>query len=403
MRTSGIPVPQNDERRKVWNRQGHSKHRTMNFLLVGAAYSDNLGDGAICQTMRHILSQYGDVILYDIYGRSDYPQHSQINVSNVKKRYYKSRTELIIRKTALSLGVWPNLKSTERKLAEADRKLKEIAETNRTDAIVFAGGALFKGVFLNYINQVLINNTGKAPVFFHSCGIDAGMKPIEWRYLKQLLEDRSVKRISLRDGLPLFRRKITGIDAYDSMDPAVLANSVYPGASERNGIGLGIMLCHHIGFGTQVRFWKNLISLFRDSGLNWKLFTNGSFEDQAFAEYIVQASHMPPEVLVSRPQRPEELYFTISGFEHIISMRLHSIILSYASSTPAIAIAWDDKVRAFCQKTGREKYCLPFSTPADEIMETLRDMMGAEKETPVDPKIEKSIYDNINTFLKENG
>lgn len=373
------------------------------ILLVGAIYSDNLGDGAICQTMENLLSKSYQVHLLDIYGRIDYPTPETTKMANIEKYFRNAVVKIGLRKKVLSLGIWPSTFKTKERIQRVGKRVDEILAEQKIDAIVFAGGALLKGIFLNYIEEIQNHNSEHVPVFFNACGVDTEMLPVEWSHLDKILNHTDVKGISLRDGHELLAKKYPKLYFMNTMDPAVCANRIYKNNLSRSNIGLGIMLSHKHKFQQQVFFWKSLIERLNAEKREWMFFTNGSPEDYNFAIYILNLMGESREHLVDRPTEPSELYTLISGFEMVISMRLHSHILAYSSDTPSIGISWDKKVDAFFQKVGKAVDCFDLSASADDVFSRIT---AIEKEPLCyenHKEIERMVDGNVSALIQKIG
>jgi hypothetical protein len=346
------------------------------ILLIGASFSDNLGDGALCETMQSLLGAQFNVTLLDIYGRQDYPRQSSICADTVEAHYQKACAKIKARNLVLGLGVWPNTSGTKAKLERLANRMEELSGSEGFDAIVFGGGALFKGVFLNYMEQIFRSNKNRVPVIFNACGVDYGMLPVEWKRLGAMLSNDCVRRISVRDGGDLLLQKYPALTFTDSIDPAVMADTVYEPAAAREDVGVGIMLSHKYGYRQQMAFWLGVLRALEEKQLPWRAFTNGGFEDQAFAEAVLREGQFPAERLLPRPTEPKALYEALSGFRAILSMRLHSIILSYAARTPAVAVVWDEKVTAFCKKIGTADSCFSMDTEPERLVKALEQALA---------------------------
>lgn len=338
------------------------------ILLIGAVYSDNLGDGAICQTMAGLLSESSQVYLMDIYGRTGYSYPTLMRINNIEIYFKKSVFKIGVRHAVLGLGIWPSTPKTKKKMQRVGEQVDTITSERTIDAIVFAGGALLKGVFLNYIYEILIHNKKNIPVYFNSCGVDGEMLPVEWMKLDMILDNENVKWISLRDGYEQFIRRYPNKVIMEAMDPAICANRIYKKSEAQAYIGLGVMISHKYKFKQQVSFWESLIKRLNHEGYQWKLFTNGSYEDQSFAIYILNRLAESTEHLIERPNDPSILYSVISGFDVIVSMRLHSHILAYSSGTPSIAVSWDNKIGEFFKKIDKSSNCLDFPASAGDVI-----------------------------------
>ena len=71
--------------------------RQKKILLIGELYSDNLGDGIICNTVKNILKN-NDIQMIDLSGKKDYCKKNQnfvFSKKNVEKeKYFNKRKEI---------------------------------------------------------------------------------------------------------------------------------------------------------------------------------------------------------------------------------------------------------------------------------------------------------------------
>ena len=366
------------------------------ILLIGAIYYRNLGDAALCYAARGLLSEHFEVSLLDIYGRTEFPPVPPVSADNCRKEYKHIVRRIRLRDLLLRFGIVPFDSRKKQMFERVEQQLTEEIEREKPAAIVFAGGALLKGVFLNSIERIVaIAERFDIPVLFNACGVDAAMRPAEWEKLGSILRNRSVRYVSVRDGYPLLRAKFPDVELHETFDPALCAGRFFRPAAEKKGIGLGIMLSHNFDFEMQSAFWGRLMQKLNAEGREWRLFTNGAPADQNFAAYLLRENRESGDRLMSCPVTPEDLYRTISSFEGIVSMRLHSHILAYASGTPSVAVSWDRKLDDFFAKIEKPENCLTFSAGAEEILRVLDASLAdadafrgqAERERQVDTNI----------------
>ena len=104
-----------------------------------------------------------------------------------------------------------------------------------------------------------------------------------------------------------------------------------------------------------------LIRALLTSNYNWKAFTNGSPYDQAYAEKLLSVAGIPTEkigeYLIDRPETAEELVKSITGFQKIISFRMHSQIVAASFGIASFGYAWDEKVVTLYEKLGFPQGC----------------------------------------------
>jgi polysaccharide pyruvyl transferase WcaK-like protein len=62
--------------------------------------------------------------------------------------------------------------------------------------------------------------------------------------------------------------------------------------------------------------------------------------------------------LIKEPQQIQSFYYLLRDTEFVISMRLHSAILSAAQNKPSIALSYSPKVKEFMRSLGMEELVL---------------------------------------------
>ena len=350
-------------------------------LVIGEWYSDNLGDGVLCEIVSALLSKYcadKKIIKFDMSLRNDYPENKGIRF-DVKKK------ELVyIRSTVEQILLIKQKKAYDRKIenlfAEYELKLQRVVSQVMPKAIVFAGGQMLMETFITRIEQTIrIAEEHHVHVFFNACGCANKMSRLLKDRLCAALESDYVTMISVRDGYKTLS-SIVKKEISDTIDTAILSDDFYFCASAKEKIGYGIMFSRHQSAIQQVVFWRKLLEESKKKGINFQLFCNGSLWDHAFAKYIIKTSNLDESsYLAERPQKPEELVKLITGYKVIISMRLHSLIIAYSSDVPAIAIAWDEKVREFYRKTENSEYCMDLDCSISKLIRSITSIQDEDK------------------------
>lgn len=339
------------------------------IILIGALYYDNLGDPALIETTQRLLEDKYRVEVIDIYGRGHLEKRHMYDTSLCFSNYKKINLKGNVRSLLLELGIDHVTASKKSQCQNVSKMLSNSITTEFPDAIVFAGGAIFKGVFLHPMENIMkIAEKENIPVIFNACGIDSNMFKKEWVLLGRILRSPVVRYISVRDGKKLLTSHYPDIAFNEVVDTAVCANRIYQKAERRNKVGLGIMLFKEIGFDKQVTFWTELVKELDRNKVDWEMFTNGIVDDQVFAGYLLERLGKDNSNLHARCLNADELFKTISSYQMIVSMRLHSLILAYSSATPFVAIAWDKKVNEFCCKIQKEKYCCSLNSATGEVV-----------------------------------
>lgn len=361
------------------------------LLLIGEMYSENLGDGIICETVNNLFKEQYDVKILDLSGRKKYiPSNNTFNFFKENIQYLKS----ILKKVIYRIGFKGNGKKSQKIYNEFIKNFDKLAKDTCFDTIIFVGGQLFIDVFINqiqYVCQYAKENNKK--VVFNSCGTG---KLLQVNKLKSILNNESVKYISVRDGRNKIE-KYTTTKIFDCHDNAILCNKYYKLVSnKRDNLGIGIMFSTLQSPCRQVAFWKKLLKSLKKNNINFKIFTNGSTKDQSFAEYLLRKCKISAEEhLISKPKKPEELVSTINTFTGICSMRLHSMIVAYSLNIPCVPISWDEKVNVFFQKIDYSINCFNLKSKIADIILEIKKLKDIQYNTDLKEKIETEININI--------
>lgn len=377
----------------------------MNILLIGEAYSENLGDGIICETVANLIhKEYPDctIVVADISGKKGYADNQ-----NKKKLHTKLFSLNRHFHPVVEYPLYLLLNSSKNK----KNYIQEICSDDY-DIALFAGGQLLFNHFIIPISRYVKTLDKKGtPVVFHSCG----MGKIKSRQLKILLRKallrKNVVSVSMRDNLKAFQNEImkeNELSVQQTYDTALWSSEAYGiRKKESKCIGLGIMSLP----GQKkklIKFWMNVITELDRYNLKWQLFCNGDPADDELAKEIAllyrQAQTLKDtDIIASRPMTGKELIQLISNYQTILSFRLHSHIVACSLQIPSLAVSWDKKVSHFFQIIG---YPQRVVTPQDSILEIVQQLKRISKEGYDDVKIQLQkqtvlyhLYNNIETAL----
>ena len=330
----------------------------MNILLIGECYSENLGDAVICQTVKKMIeNEYSDadITLFDISGRINYQEYyNNKDYSILGKCFIKITEKLPI---ILKKSSFYNLyKNNERRYLRTILLLENILKEHQIDIAIFAGGAMFMDYFAGLIYYTVRKlSIKKIPVLFHSCGMgylsEDGVK-----LLRKTFAHNYVKNVSIRDSMDRFLQLFGDITTpTETYDTAIWCNKFFNRNSEKVAeYGIGV-----ISLPQHYKIQKDIITHFKKSNISFKVFTNGADENTAISllkdvGYIDNDIH---SMLMKRPITPEELVYNITGFEKIVSFRMHSLIVATSFGIEVRGFVWDDKVRTYLTKLGYPEWC----------------------------------------------
>lgn len=345
----------------------------MKILVLGSYFSDNLGDGVICECVAQQLQTafpdaevcIYDLLMRDCFRKSEIPSISSLN----QNRYHVIARRLVSRFHLVDKQL---LSSTMR--MEANRAQIERMKNIECDAVVFAGGQVLMDSYALIVEQYIqILEERSIPVFLNACGMGATVSKTVRNRLSNVLLYPCVRWISCRDDVSLLenvylkkKKRVVPI-----ADGALWCDEVYGiWKHDSSVVGLGIMYpdTEKVSPRRALNFWLKIIRKLDQEKIEWKIFVNGGVSDIAFAEYVYQ--HIPEpkrplnEAFSIYPCTPKDLVETISQFSSIISFRLHSHIIAASLGIPSISICWDDKVRLFFEKVGCPERCF---SPNDRI------------------------------------
>lgn len=341
--------------------------KQLNILLIGEYYSDNLGDGVICETVKSIFLKELDfnvkILPLDISGRNTWEDEIKNNTPNTPstetvnlKGYFHKIYKWFYKQTLNSR--FGDFFYEIIRLKNINQKLKEY-QSQKIDIAVFAGGQLFMDyfVFSIYLLQKMLIKKN-VPISFNCCGVGKMKSGFKRLLLKKTLNSSNVRYISVRDNIEFFNKTyMKKREVKRIFDPALVVNNYFCfEKKDTNKIGLGVIhpkVCRNNGINISneqlVNLWKSIISSLESRGIIWELFTNGSAEDYQFAEYLVKILNLKKEKLAIKPKSPAGLINLIASYKSIISFRLHSHIISYSLGKVSVGFIWDEKVLEFAK------------------------------------------------------
>lgn len=257
-------------------------------------------------------------------------------------------------------------------LTTRDEKLLKPAEEaiENSDIIIFGGAPLF-----NYRYQMFYERTAvtleiaqkyNKPVIFSAIGVEGYDEDNEkCQRLKKTLNFDCVKQITTRDDLESLKKFIDNerIVVGRVSDPAVFASKVFENfvskKNEKKKIGIFILRANGfkdngVDFSREdaAELWGKTICKLEDRGYDYELLTSGHFGDEAFLELLFTKYNFAFDKCVFNINSPERLVQKISGYDAVVTCRLHPSIISFALGVPSLGIVWNSKVRYFYDSIG---------------------------------------------------
>lgn len=346
----------------------------MKILLVGEYYSVNLGDPLLCRTVRKTIEEAcpdAQIVPFDLSGKISYEEDFQLEHFSLGTRLYRKLSARFPRVFARS-AFHRAFKRSEWRYLRTWCHLEQVTKEHTFDLVIFAGGSLFMDYFAGIIYMIVKRFAcTKTKILFHACGMSR-LDPDSEGLLRAALASRNVISVSLRDSVGRFREtfpiraKVT-----ETYDTALICSRYFPAAD-------GPTVTYGIGVIAQERFFeqqKALIAWFLDSGHSWRVFTNGSPEDETYAVKLLQELGVPEErmhgLLEARPRTAAELVKTVTKFRYLISFRMHSQITAASFGIPSYGFAWDAKIPEFYTKLGLPGNCSDGAIDREEILRAL--------------------------------
>jgi polysaccharide pyruvyl transferase WcaK-like protein len=185
---------------------------------------------------------------------------------------------------------------------------------------------------------------------------------------------RASSLVTVRDAesAEVVRGVAPGIGVAIVPDPAVF--NTPPADAERRGIGLivrGPTPGDEKRAGPMAEALGGAAAELARSGRGPVLMTFGGMGDRVFAEAVAGraelagAAPMPIEELTPDPVAT---LARLAGFEAVVSVRLHGLILAAIAGTPAATIAYDPKVASWAARLGADEASVPLEQVSPEAI-----------------------------------
>lgn len=350
-----------------------------NILLLTNVDSDNVGDQVIeaCDVglLKAVMQNLG-IGNYQIISRP---------AAVISRKYLETR----------------NPKS----LDEARRLIK------KSNMLIFGGAPMFNYLYQRFYERTTVwielAQEYNIPVIFSAIGIESYDEDNpKCQRLKKALNLDCVKQISTRDRLDLLEKyKVSEhLHIEQVADPAVVSKTVFrnqlksKGLTEKKKVGIFVLRAYgfkdnKIDFSKQeaIDLWLGLIHELEKRGYNYELLTSGFWGDETILDYLVRKCNVSLKRCVFNMGTPEKLNAKISGYDAVISCRLHPSIISFALDVPSVGLIWNPKVQGFYNSIGYADRAISVTESSPEaIVDKVEQVMqeGVKK----DPDYIYSIY-----------
>ena len=305
--------------------------------------------------------------------------------------------------------------------------IKEIDEQKigGADLILFSGGAMFGfnnlGSFDAIDNITALAEEKNIPVVFSSLGINNMHADDEsGARLNAILRRKCVRAMSVRETAEVFTPFAKGcsFEVVSVCDPAVWAKHVYRkdvlevrNAKKRRIVGLNVVrggLFKANGnkwtLDDEQEYFRGLIKLFEQKGIEYRFFTNGSVLDNNSMAYIAKRIGVSADMLIS-PDSTREVVRAIAGFDAVLAIRMHSAIISYALDIPSMDLIWNEKIPYFYKNTGYPDRALDLESCTPEVVlrmtQELLDDRGFKADEAYLMTLYEYLYKTLGGILKK--
>ncbi|NJO53420.1 MAG: polysaccharide pyruvyl transferase family protein [Bacteroidales bacterium] len=348
------------------------------IILFNIKYSPNLGDGVIAECLEHELGREfpnATITSVDLAGRASWapPRNARVRLAQLAllQRLPRPLNDLVVTARLCWLLVTDLRSRWRRALAKAD-------------VVVFGGGQLIQDGDLNFpLKLAAVARECRrrgAPFAIFAVGAGPSRSRFGRCLFRYVLQAPKLLHVAARDRQSEDElRRLGSSHVVSCRDPGLLASHLWPAQPRfrrsRLRIGLGVthgtLLLHHADGddhstpAESTALFSILTVSLLDAGFEVTCYSNGAGEDVlALEELRGRLSRMGALAQVSvapRCETPSQLARLISGFDAVVSHRLHACILAYSYKIPHLGFVWDAKIRHFFDSVRRSRFVIPFN------------------------------------------
>lgn len=391
------------------------------IVLCTARYSPNLGDGIIAETEEYLLKAQDPsltILHLDIAGRQDFELEEPQGGFDLLKAFRRIPDAL----QPLAMRVFFKLR-----IANKLRLAWNAIDPKQPFFFILGGGHLLSDLALNfplkinfYSKLVMARSKGAA---ITSVGVGPSWSAAAKRLVSAAIDSDTLVHASVRDAKSAANWRANlgtiGERPRTTIDPAICCDDVYstykkpPGATPKAGkpiIGLGVTLPQELmAYSASLNglddsffldFWTELTANL--VGLKYQpvFFTNGTREDEAFLDRLLQPAAMSAHKRLERPIYPKDLVRNITQCDAIVSHRLHASVISYAFDIPSVFLECDPKVQSFAKATQREDYLLANPLNAVDGAHRVKQALDAGIDLDFKALLTQKVHEEFKTMLK---
>lgn len=371
----------------------------MKCLLVSRFNVSNIGDLVISHKLRDIISEYGTVHKYNLFGSPyNFKDINKIEFSSYSIKY-KIVNSIENSKAKEILSIYLKIK---KKITRPSRASNNRYENiiNDFDLIVIGGGNMlmsltdsYKNIenFERYVDIAVMN---QKPVFV----MDIGIGPFKNRsqLMKSIKTLNKCDKITFRDKQSYDLYIDNGGDrekSFISLDPVFLFTQETPTTSltkKNTSIGLNIIDSRLLGetieeYDKKISSYVELAeALLEYPNIELQLFIT-SKEDQSALDDVYNKLKKHPKVKKVKVNGLKNLIDLYNEIDVLIGTRMHSMIIAYTMHVSLIGLSWQPKVDAFFSIVDEKAFLFNF----EEMHKNINEIKNATVERLKNREIDK--------------
>ncbi|MBQ2576365.1 MAG: polysaccharide pyruvyl transferase family protein [Lachnospiraceae bacterium] len=311
---------------------------------------------------------------------------------------------------------------TKRYMATRDEALLERARglISECDMIIFGGAPLFNYKYQMFYERTaltleLAQEYGK-PVIFSAIGVEGYDEDDEkCQRLKKALNLPCVHQITTRDDIDSLMKFKAREDLVirKVADPAVFANRRFENFNRNKSkvnrrVGIFVIRAHafldngvdfdeHASAQMYVKLGEELYK----RGIAYEFLTSGHFGDEAFLDRLIVQYGVSSARCRFGINKPEDLARRISGYDAVLTARLHPSIVSFSYGVPSLGLVWNNKVSYFYDSIGYPERIVEIRDGGVDVV-AMADQLEAIMNEGVkkDPEFLCSVYESLFEGIK---